>query len=492
MSAVLRLVAGDRDTAPPILAEPVYYFGRGEPISEVTPHDFAAHLRHYGPRPTYRGGEGDALIDAIDEAKLTGRGGAHLPSAIKWRAVRDAAAVNGCVIVANGAEGEPQSRKDRTLLELRPHLVLDGLMCAAETLGAHRAVIWLHDAADTVHASVARALAERRAARRHEPVVEIRSGPDAYLTGESGAVVRALSGGPALPAFRTVPSAVRGVRGEPTLVHNVETLVHVAQLARGTCPASALVTICVDDSRVVVEARTGEAVRDIVNRVVPSRNAVAVLLGGYGGTWCSWADLAGLCLTEPDLRAHGLSLGAGVLEILGPGSCGLSRAAEIADYLAGQSARQCGPCLFGLRSVADAMAGAAGHGRRSRHNAERIARFAAEIRGRGACHLPDGAVRMAASALDAFAADLPAHARGRCLAGRGRAMSERRRLRVDIVACDGVGICAHLADQLIRVDSWGFPIVDDRPLDGAAERRARAAVTACPRKALFIAADRTD
>lgn len=68
-------------------------------------------------------------------------------------------------------------------------------------------------------------------------------------------------------------------------------------------------------------------------------------------------------------------------------------------------------------------------------------------------------------------------------------MSGTRRLRVDIVACDGVGICAHLADQLIRVDSWGFPIVDGGPLDRAAERRARAAVTACPRKALFIAVD---
>jgi hypothetical protein len=325
VSAVLRLVPDDRDAPRPILPEPVYYFGRGEPISELTPHDFAAHVQHYGPRPQCRGDDGNALIDAIDEAKLTGRGGAHLPSAIKWRAVRTAAAVSGSVIVGNGAEGEPQSRKDRTLLELRPHLVLDGLVCAAETLGAVRAVIWLHDGGDAVRSSVAYALAERRAARADEPHVEIRSGPDTYLTGESGAVVRALSGGPALPEFRTVPSAARGVGGAPTLVHNIETLVHVAQLARGTHPASALVTICLGDSRVVVEAQTGDLVRDIVTRVVPNSAAVAVLLGGYGGTWCSWSDLAGLCLTEPDLRAHGLSLGAGVLEILQPGTCGLAR-----------------------------------------------------------------------------------------------------------------------------------------------------------------------
>ena len=65
-------------------------------------------------------------------------------------------------------------------------------------------------------------------------------------------------------------------------------------------------------------------------------------------------------------------------------------------------------------------------------------------------------------------------------------MSEQR-LRVNIVACDGVGICAHLAEDLVRVDSWGFPIIDEAPLERDTERQARAAVTACPRKALFIA-----
>jgi ferredoxin len=65
-----------------------------------------------------------------------------------------------------------------------------------------------------------------------------------------------------------------------------------------------------------------------------------------------------------------------------------------------------------------------------------------------------------------------------------------QRLRVDIVACEGVGICGHLAEDLIRVDSWGFPIIDDAPLTRRTERQARAAVRACPRKALFIQAPR--
>jgi ferredoxin len=68
-----------------------------------------------------------------------------------------------------------------------------------------------------------------------------------------------------------------------------------------------------------------------------------------------------------------------------------------------------------------------------------------------------------------------------------RKLRPEPRLRLDPVACDGVGICAHLAHQVVRVDSWGYPIVSAEPLHGRSERQARAAVAACPRKALFIA-----
>lgn len=60
------------------------------------------------------------------------------------------------------------------------------------------------------------------------------------------------------------------------------------------------------------------------------------------------------------------------------------------------------------------------------------------------------------------------------------------RLRIDPSACAGVGICAHLAPEVVTVDSWGYPIVADRPLDSRELRRAGAAVAACPRRALFI------
>jgi NADH:ubiquinone oxidoreductase subunit F (NADH-binding) len=420
VSAAVRFgVAPAGQFDPPMLARPVHYFGGGTAITELAPDTLREHHRRYGPRPDCRGAAaGGELLERIDRARLTGRGGAHLPSAVKWRAVRSAAGTRGCVVVANGAEGEPDSRKDATLLELRPHLVLDGLVCAAEALGAAEVVVWLHENAHVARAALSRAMTERSGLA--EPSIRIAFGPDRYLSGESGAIVRALSGGPTLPAFRTVPSAVRGIGGQPTLVHNVETLARVAQVARGERAASELVTVSVDETRIVLEVPTSADLQTVVSRAIGMADPAAVLIGGYGGSWRAWPELSGITLAEPSLRAHGLSLGAGVLRVLARGACGLERAAEIARYLAAQSARQCGPCEFGLAAVADRMTDLAQGGRRTRRDAARITGWAEEIRGRGACHLPDGAVRMVVSALEVFADDVAAHRRGRCLAGRGR------------------------------------------------------------------------
>ena len=60
------------------------------------------------------------------------------------------------------------------------------------------------------------------------------------------------------------------------------------------------------------------------------------------------------------------------------------------------------------------------------------------------------------------------------------------RLRVDPVACDGVGMCGHLAPDLISVDAWGYPIITDREARAAHLRSAQSAVAGCPRKALFL------
>jgi Na+-translocating ferredoxin:NAD+ oxidoreductase RnfC subunit len=101
------------------------------------PDDLQGHLARYGPVP-YNGTAG-ALIPQVEASGLTGRGGAAFPVHRKLAIV--AAARGRKVVVANGAESEPASRKDEVLLKAAPNLVLDGLQLAAEAVGAGEAYL---------------------------------------------------------------------------------------------------------------------------------------------------------------------------------------------------------------------------------------------------------------------------------------------------------------------------------------------------------------
>ena len=421
-------------------------------LSGPDPDLLEDHVARYGPRPVVTGTAGDELLVALEEIRLTGRGGAHFPVAKKWRTVL--AAGGGGIVVGNGAEGEPASAKDAALLQHRPHLVLDGLACAAEVVGATGATLWLHEGAVETRRAVVRAIGERRAAGFEEIGVQVVLGPDHYLSGESSAAIQALDGGPPLPAFTRVPAAVKGIGGRPTLLQNVETLARVALIARtgatGAMPGM-LVTVLGDAGLTVCElppeTTVAEAVRIGNGAGLGGLPPQAVLLGGYGGSWMSWAEAAPQPLGHLDGRrsveapptprsrrrraapappplsaSFTASLGAGVMAVLPADVCGIVETAAVVEYLATSSARQCGPCVFGTRDLADTLA------RISRCEARRgdldlLTRIAAQVVRRGACHLPDGAVQILRSALHVFAEDLEQHVQhGRCAHPGGRAV----------------------------------------------------------------------
>ena len=366
-----------------------------------------AHRAALGPA-----GDPATLIDRVAAAGLTGCGGGHFPVARKWATALRAG--GGGLVVANLAEGEPASAKGAALAQSAPHLVLDGLDAAARAIGAERTVLWLHGDATHTRLALGRALAERAGARTGAPWPQIALAPHGYLSGESSAVVRALSGGPALPQTKRAPAAASGVGGRPTIVHNAETLARVALVDRGLDPGGPLATVTTDTGLIALQAVTGESVGDVIHRARPSApEPHAVLVGGYGGRWVAWESLAALPYGRIALDAAGVSLGAGILIPAGPGTCGLRLTAGIVDYLAASSARQCGPCLFGLAELAEAMQRLAGR-RPARADLERLDRLCALVRGRGACHHPDGAAQLVASAVEVFAADVASHRRRQC------------------------------------------------------------------------------
>jgi NADH:ubiquinone oxidoreductase subunit F (NADH-binding) len=416
----LRLGGHRRDGGGPLLGGPVSYRdGSGEPVTSLVPQALTEHLSWCGQRPAAVGAAGAVLLGDVRSTGLTGHGGGHFPVADKWLAALGAG--GGGVVIANGAEGEPGSVKDRALLQLRPHLVLDGLASAAELVDADEVVIWLCEDDLRTRRAVEGAVAERRSAGLSEPAPRVVTGPARYVSGESSAIISSVAGGPALPRFRREPAARAGDDGRPALVHNVETLAMVGRVARlrshGYRPTT-LLSIAHGDRRTVVEVDPSAALEEVVGAVTGPSLAEppqALLIGGYGGTWLSWQELSGVSASESSLRAKGLSLGAGVLIPVAADECGLSQACEIAAYLAASSARQCGPCLFGLRSVADVLAELVDGHARGRDLA-RLDRYLGEISGRGACHHPDGAVRMIRSAIATFATDVESHLRSRrCL-----------------------------------------------------------------------------
>ena len=150
-----------------------------------------------------------------------------------------------------------------------------------------------------------------------------------------------------------------------------------------------------------------------------SEQLQALLIGGYFGTWVAAGPALPLRLAREDLRSVGCTLGAGVVIALGESACGLHESARVVDYLADSSAGQCGPCVFGLAAIADSFAAIA-DGSAHASERERLLRWCGDIRGRGACHHPDGAVRFVESALRVFGAGVETHRRGRCHARAAR------------------------------------------------------------------------
>ncbi len=375
-----------------------------------------SHLSHYGRMPVM---DPSQVVGMARDAGLTGRGGGGFPVWRKLTAV--AAAGRPAVVIANGAEGEPASGKDRALLAYQPNLVLDGLQLVS--FGAPQAYLYAPVAA---HRALRPLLDARRAAGLDRVPVTLVAAPDAFVAGEESAAAVAVAGRAAVPADKLVRITSSGPGGAPTLVQNVETLAHLALIARygpgwfraaGTYdePGTFLATVSgAVGSPGVIEAGYGVALGDLIAAAGgPTDRLSAVLVGGYHGGWVPAGPA--LPVSRAALAPYGSGPGAGVIVALPVGACGLVETARIAGYLAGQVAGQCGPCINGLPRLASTLTDLAHRRARPGLPAE-VDRLARLVTGRGACRHPDGTARLIHSAMRAFDADVAAHLAGRCLA----------------------------------------------------------------------------
>lgn len=387
------------------------------------------HLAVHGPLPTVRGGgrrhdrdRAARTIEEIERSGLLGHGGAAFPLATKMRAV--AGARGRAVVVVNATEGEPASLKDRTLVEMSPHLVLDGGVVAAEALAADELIVCLCESSAAACESAARAIEERAGAsgRDRGPRIELVRTPAHYVGGQESALANYLGGGPALPTFTPPMLFERGVKRRPTLVNNAETLAHVALVARhgaawfrqlGTAaqPGSALVTLSGAVAHPgVYEIEHGASLSSLIDAGGGlTRRVRGALLGGYAGAWIAERDLRGVALSKEHLAPLGATLGAGVVLLLSEQACPVAETARVARWMSAQSARQCGPCMHGLDALALAVEGIAA-GVADPRATKRIDRLASLVARRGGCGHPDGALNLIVSALEAFSEEFAEHA----------------------------------------------------------------------------------
>jgi len=380
------------------------------------------HLDRNGPLPAAASLDGPALVSLAAGAGLRGRGGSGFPAATKMDAVR--AARGHAVVVANGCESEPMSAKDALLLHELPHLVLDGASLAARAVGAEHVFVAYEAASPRTRESLEHALGERRAARVDREVrFELFGAAERFLTGQETSLVSQINGGPPRPTFIPPRPTARGVHRRPTLVQNVETLAHLALIARrgadwyrrlGTEsePGSTLVTLlgAVGEPG-VYEIECGTPLEQLLAGAGGLRTSLrGLLVGGYFGSWLPASLVRDVALSNANLGTHGAALGCGVVVALPESSCPVAETVRVAIYLATETANQCGPCVNGSRAMA-ATLHAIGDGTAAPGALADLGRWTAMLPGRGACHLPDGLAHFVSSALRVFPDAFDDHAR---------------------------------------------------------------------------------
>jgi len=462
--------------------------------------DLDAHREIFGPLPRLSIEE---LISMAEQVDLRGQGGAAFPFGRKLRAVVQSAQASDSptIVVVNASEGEPGSVKDKMLMIRSPYLILSGAALVAEALDADEIIVGLAGN-ELANRSIEAAIAAEAGLRKMVRVVQV---PDRFISGESGALVRAINGKRPVPPGTKVLASDVGVDDLPTLLSNASTFAQLAVLALlgperfaavGTADEPGTILLSVGGSAAhpaVVEVPAGLPLAAVLD-ICQAPAGDGVLVGGYHGMWLPAETAYAVPVSREGLAAVGGTLGSGIVLPLGDGTCPLGEVSRIASYLAGESAGQCGPCKLGLPAIARALA-ALVDGSGGIEALDVARRSAAGVNGRGACSHPDGVTRFVLSALDVFTEDLAAHvfhsSCGRPVRGilplpSGPEQEGRQRLVVDWTRCQGHGLCAHLVPEIIHLDAQGYPVILNIPVPAWLEKDAQQAVHMCPALALRL------
>jgi NADH-quinone oxidoreductase subunit F len=399
---------------------------------DATPHDtdrllpprpvrsLADHLAAGGGRGLARALEltPDEVTDLVDRAGLRGRGGAGFPTARKWRGVlanADAAGV-APTLVANGAEGEPGTYKDRVLLEQQPYAFLEGVCIALHATGASAAYVATKEKFTEPVAALTAALADvREAGWPGADRIEVTLGPDLYLFGEETGMLAVIQGDLPLPRVtRPFEEGLGGssARPNPSVVNNVETLSHLPRIvAEGpehfreagtdTSPGTMLFTVVGDvESPGTYELALGTPLRTLLEDIAGARDIKVVAPGVSAGLIIP--EMLDTPLDFDAMREAGTGLGSGGFVVYDTSRSIVDVLAVLVRFLAVESCGQCNPCKLGNTEMAEVLA-AIQRGEATTTDLERMLLRSHTVTDQNRCYLPVGSQLVVGSAVQAFA-----------------------------------------------------------------------------------------
>jgi len=384
-------------------------------------------LREYSP---------DGLIDLVKSSKLRGRGGAGFPAGLKWGFMpKEDMQKYLCV---NTDEGEPGTFKDRILVEKDPHQVIEGGIIAAYAVGATRAFVyirgefflgvkrWVKAIADAyAHGYLGKNILDSG----FDLDMTVHRGAGAYICGEETAMIESLEGRRGEPRLKPPYPSQYGYLGQPTLVHNVETLANVPHIvlngadwyaAIGTENSTGPKLFCVSGCvyrRGVYELPLGTPLSTIIYEYaggVPGGKRIKAIIPGGASTPFLTADQIDVPMDFESLAAAGSALGTGAIVVLDQDTCMVDVARRTARFFAHESCGRCTPCRAGSQRIL-AILERIEAGRGQPGDIERLQSLCDGIEGNTFCPLGDALVAPVRSSLAHFAGEYWDHIeRGAC------------------------------------------------------------------------------
>jgi NADH-quinone oxidoreductase subunit F len=337
----------------------------------------------------------DAVIAAVAESKLLGRGGAAFPTGTKWAAVAKQQA-QPHYVVCNADESEPGTFKDRVLMEGDPFGLVEALAIAGFATGAAKGFVYVRAEYPLAHARLLNAI-DQSAAYLEGFEIELRIGAGAYVCGEETALFQSIEGFRGEPRNKPPFPVEVGLFGKPTAVNNVETLFNVPEILRGESPETRLFCVSGRVERPgLYELELGVTLRELLT-LAGSAAPKAVLLGGAAGAFVGPEQLD-LPLTHEAAREAGVTLGSGVVLVYGAGDDLVPALLRIAEFFRDESCGQCVPCRVGTVRQEEALQRLAA-GRPQQDELQTLAELAQVMRDASICGLGQTAANAVESAI---------------------------------------------------------------------------------------------